>query len=195
MKYRNLSHSADVLTRRIHFFFGKRNILFARWWGVVLGRKTGFDGKCYFKRYPGSKITIGKRCKFLSRPNSNLIGINHACIISTLTPDAIIEIGDDCGFSGNVIGAFKLVKIGNNVRCGANAVITDSDWHPEDTRSGNPRDVIIGNNVWLGANATILKGVSIGDNSLIGANSVVTKDIPSNVIAAGNPCRVIKNLV
>ena len=52
----------------------------------------------------------------------------------------------------------------------------------------------IGNNVWIGGNTTILPGVNIGDNTVIGAGSVVTKDIPSNVLAVGNPCRIIKKL-
>ena len=50
----------------------------------------------------------------------------------------------------------------------------------------------IGNNVWIGAQVCVLPGVTIGDNSVIGAGSVVTKDIPSGVLAAGNPCRVIR---
>lgn len=54
--------------------------------------------------------------------------------------------------------------------------------------------VTIGNNVWIGADVTILPGVSIGDNSVIGAGSVVNRDIPGNVVAAGNPCRVIKGV-
>lgn len=52
--------------------------------------------------------------------------------------------------------------------------------------------ITIGNNVWIGANVCILPGVTIGDNTVIGAGSVVNKNIPSNVIAAGNPCRVIR---
>ena len=52
--------------------------------------------------------------------------------------------------------------------------------------------VIMGNNVWIGGGAIILPGVTIGDNVVIGAGSIVTKDIPDNVIAAGNPCRVIR---
>ena len=195
MRYRNLSHSSDVLLRRLHFFFGKRNLLSALWWGVKLGNHSKFDGKCYFKRYPGSKITVGNDCEFLSRKNSNLIGINRPCSISTTINDAIIEIGNNCGFSGTVIGAFKSIKIGNNVRCGANTLITDSDWHSDDPRSGNPKDVLIENNVWLGVNSVVLKGVTIGMNTVIGAESVVTKSIPANVIAAGNPCRVIRSIV
>lgn len=52
----------------------------------------------------------------------------------------------------------------------------------------------IGNNVWLGANVTILPDVTIGDNAAIGAGSVVTKDIPANVVAADNPCCVLREI-
>ena len=52
--------------------------------------------------------------------------------------------------------------------------------------------VIIGDNAWIGGGAIILPGVTIGNNVVIGAGSVVTKDIPDNLIAVGNPCRVIK---
>lgn len=56
------------------------------------------------------------------------------------------------------------------------------------------QDVHIGKNVWIGANVTILPGVTIGENTVIGAGSVVTKDIPSNVVAYGNPCKVIRKI-
>ena len=59
---------------------------------------------------------------------------------------------------------------------------------------GSAGKVTIGNNVFLGMNCTVLKGVTIGDNVIIGANSLVNKDIPSNCVAAGNPCRVIMSL-
>lgn len=55
-------------------------------------------------------------------------------------------------------------------------------------------DVHIGKNVWIGAGAIIVPGVTIGDNSVIGAGSVVTKDIPANVVAVGNPCRVMREI-
>ena len=57
-----------------------------------------------------------------------------------------------------------------------------------------PMPITIGNRVWIGGGSTILGGVTIGDNSVIGAGSVVTKSIPSGVIAAGNPCRVIRKI-
>ena len=56
------------------------------------------------------------------------------------------------------------------------------------------RPVTIGDNVWVTSNVTILPGVTIGSNTVIGAGSVVTKDIPSGVFAAGNPCKVIKKI-
>lgn len=52
--------------------------------------------------------------------------------------------------------------------------------------------VRIGRNAWIGAGVTILPGVTIGDNSVIGAGSVVTKDIPADVVAVGNPCRILR---
>lgn len=55
-------------------------------------------------------------------------------------------------------------------------------------------EVHIGNNVWIGAGALIMPGVTIGDNTVIGAGSVVTKDIPANVVAVGNPCRVMREI-
>jgi len=194
MKFRNLSHTTDVFFRKLHFLWGKRNIVSALWWGVKLGSNNSFDGKCHFKRFPKSTITVGDNCEFLSRPNANLIGIDRPCMVSTLTEEANLQIGNNCGFSGTVIGAFSIIKIGNNVRCGANTLITDSDWHPGDPRVGEAKPVIIGDNVWLGINVVVLKGVEIGDNTVIGANSLVTKSIPANVIAAGNPCKEIAKL-
>lgn len=90
------------------------------------------------------------------------------------------------------------VRIGDNVFIGPNVSIYTA-CHPLDAETRNTavewaEPVTIGNSVWIGGSATILPGVTIGDNVVIGAGSVVTKDIPSNVVAAGNPARVIKHL-
>lgn len=163
--------------------------------GVNIAKNVRFIGVTYFYRKPYSKITIGGNCTFLSSTRSNLIGINRPCMISTLRKKANILIGNNCGFSGTVIGSILSIKMGNNVRCGANTLITDFDWHTDDPRSKSPEPVVIGENVWLGEGVKVLKGVTIGDNSVIGAGSVVTKSIPSNVLAAGNPCRIIKEII
>lgn len=163
--------------------------------GIELGKKCSFQGKTIYFKTKMSSIDIGENCRFLSKANGfNLIGINRPCIISTQTAIAKIIIGNNCGFSGTVISAFSTIKIGNNVKCGANTLITDSDWHLEDTRSGEPKEIIIEDNVWLGEGVKVLKGVIIGENSVIGAGSIVTKNIPKNVIAAGNPCRILKEI-
>lgn len=162
---------------------------------IIFGKKNSFVGFTKFRNYPGGSITIGDKCSFLSSATSNLIGINHRCMLSTMTKNATITIGDGCGFSGTVVGAFLSISLGKNVRCGANTLITDGDWHCDDRRSGPPKEVIIENNVWLGEGVKVLKGVLIGENSLIGAGSVVTKNIPANVVAAGNPCKIIKSLL
>lgn len=164
----------------------------AYWWKIIIGKKNAFHGKTIFRTLPGGHIKIGSNCIFNSSYRSNLIGVHSPCILATITKEASIEIGNSCGFSGTQIGCAKYIKIGNNVRCGANTLITDSDWHFDDSRTGPNCDVIIEDNVWLGYGVTVLKGVIIGKNSLIGAGSIVTKNIPANVIAAGNPCKVIK---
>ena len=56
------------------------------------------------------------------------------------------------------------------------------------------KPIKVGNNAWIGGNVVVLPGVTIGDNVVIGAGSVVNKDIPSNSVAVGNPCNVIKKI-
>ena len=96
-------------------------------------------------------------------------------------------VGDGCVYIG------RFTKIAPGVK-----IITTS--HPINIKDRQRNDYLIindvhiGKNVWIGCNATILPGVTIGKNSVIGAGSVVTKDIPSNVVAFGNPCKVIKKI-
>lgn len=165
-------------------------------WKIKIGKNCKFNGRTILVlKIKGAKVSIGNNCRFVSEANNiNLIGVDRPCMISTHSKQAIIKIGNNNGFSGTVIGAYKHITIGNNFKGGANTLITDFDWHQEDSRSGEPKAVHIGDNVWLGVNSIVLKGVSIGDNVLIGANSVVTKNIPSDSIAAGNPCVVLKTL-
>ena len=75
--------------------------------------------------------------------------------------------------------------------------ITDSDWHTiydRTVRAEAPAPVHIGDNVWLGDGSCVLKGVTIGENSVVAARAVVVKDVPANVVVAGNPARVVKEL-
>ena len=101
--------------------------------------------------------------------------INYFCSILDTSP---VYIGDH-----------TFIAPGVCLTCAGHAI------HPEERAVYNTSEPIhIGKNVWIGANATIIGGVHIGDNSVIGAGSVVCKDIPANVVAAGNPCRVIREI-
>jgi acetyltransferase-like isoleucine patch superfamily enzyme len=198
--------STMILTRIVHIVDLLKTILTRRYYtiitrikyslypNVIFGKEISFIGIPKFRNKPGGKIIIGDCCSFLSRPKSNMIGINRPCIITTQASDAKVIIGNHCGFSGTVIGAFIGIELQDNVRCGANTLITDSDWHLDDPRAGQPAPILLERNVWLGEGVKILKGVTIGENSVIGAGSVVVKNIPANVKAAGNPCKVIRNL-
>lgn len=110
-----------------------------------------------------------------------------------------IEVGENFYANVNLVildGA--KVCIGDNAFIAPNVGIYTAG-HPLDAEQRNrgleyARPVTIGHNVWIGAGVNILPGVTIGDNTVIGAGSVVTKDIPSNVLAVGNPCRVVKEI-
>lgn len=114
----------------------------------------------------GKQIRVGKR--FFA--NFNLTVLDEACV----------TIGDDC-------------FIGPNVSIYTACHSTDPV--ERNTRREWAEPVTIGDNVWIGGSVTILPGVTIGSNVTIGAGSVVTRDIPDNVVAVGNPCKVIKNLI
>lgn len=110
-----------------------------------------------------------------------------------------IQIGN--GFYSNynlVILDEAKVIIGNNVFVAPDCGIYTAG-HPVNVRQRNEgleyaKSVVIGDNVWIGGGVKIMPGVSIGDNTVIGAGSVVTKNIPSGVIAVGNPCKVMKEI-
>lgn len=110
-----------------------------------------------------------------------------------------LELGANVfmNFNCTILDCAK-VKIGANTLLGPNVQIY-TPLHPIDpderkTWKEYAKPVTIGENCWIAGNVTILPNVTIGDNTIIGAGSVVTKDIPANVIAVGNPCRVIKKI-
>lgn len=110
-----------------------------------------------------------------------------------------IEIGNNFFANYNcVILDVAKVTIGENVMFAPNVSIYTAGHpiHPESRNSGYEYGIpiTIGDNVWVGGNVVITPGVTIGNNVVIGAGSVVTKDIPDNVIAVGNPCRVLREI-
>ena len=110
-----------------------------------------------------------------------------------------ISIGDDVYINfGCVILDCGQVKIGNEVLIGPNVGIYDANHalDAEERMDGAllPGKVTIGNRVWIGGGTIILPNVTIGDDTVIGAGSIVTHDIPSGVVAVGNPCHVLREI-
>ena len=128
--------------------------------------------------------------------------IGEGCYIE---PPLHANWGMHTHFGNNIYANFNLtlvddsdIYVGDNVMFAPNVVVAVAGHpiNPELRRRVAQYNlpVRIGNNVWIGAGAIILPGVTIGDNTVIGAGSVVTRDIPANVVAFGNPCRVVREI-
>lgn len=126
-----------------------------------------------------TRITIrGNNCRVKIGKNSSINESNIVC----MGLNTQIHIGDECMFAEQI-------------------EIWNTDSHPifdrdnQDTPINKSKSIYIGNHVWLGSRSVVLKGVHIGENSIVGLGSIVTKDIPKNVVAVGNPCRIVRENV
>ena len=118
--------------------------------------------------------------------------------INIKNPNNII-LGNDCTLNDGVyLNGWSNITIGNNVALSAGCILVSTGLNIESFYNGehkhNGKGIKIGNNVQIGAGAIILDGVTIGNNVIVGAGSVVTKNMPDNVIVAGVPAKVIKEL-
>jgi len=126
-------------------------------------------------------------------------------------PKGRVDVGDYTLLNGALLMAEERITIGKYCLISWNVGIADSDFHPIDPalrradavalnpftrRKKRPpigsRPVTIGDNVWIGMNAILLKGVTVGENSVVAAGAVVSRDVPANVVVAGNPARVVR---
>ncbi|TDH21477.1 sugar O-acetyltransferase [Segetibacter sp. 3557_3] len=110
-----------------------------------------------------------------------------------------IKVGDRVFFNFNcVLLDVMQITIGNDVLFGPGVQVYTAmhpmNWQERASGVEFAKPITIGSNVWIGGGAVICPGVSIGDRSIIGAGSVVTKDVPADVVAAGNPCKTIRSL-
>ncbi|MEX2216743.1 MAG: sugar O-acetyltransferase [Phycisphaeraceae bacterium] len=112
---------------------------------------------------------------------------------------SLIELGENVYFNFNcVILDCSHVRIGSDVKCGPGVQMYGA-YHPVDPAQRKAGQefagpITIGDNAWIGGGSIICPNVTIGPNSVIGAGSVVTRDIPANVVAVGNPCRVLRSI-
>lgn len=138
----------------------------------------------------------------------------YAGVSFALGENGTCKVGDFTLLNGALIMADERIEIGRHVLVSWNVGIADSDFHPIDAaqrridtmalapfyKDRPPRPplktapVIIEDNVWIGMNAVILKGVTIGENSVVAAGAVVSKSVPANVVVAGNPAVIVRQL-
>lgn len=151
------------------------------------------------------------------KPDAVMIGDHVSCYAGcsfAIGKEGKCTIGDFTLMNGALVMAEERIEIGSHCLISWNVGIADSDFHPLEAaqrrtdahalapffKNRPPRPklrtvpVVIADNVWIGMNAVILKGVRIGENSVVAAGAVVTKSVPPNVVVAGNPAVVIKEL-
>lgn len=162
-----------------------------------------FLQRIYFHN-KGGQITIGKGFRCNNKFISNSVGLLQPCLFNISAEGSRIIIGNNVGISGSTINASTSVSIGDNTIIGSGCLITDTDSHPilaehrllpyGGGQYTKQSPIVIEGNVFIGARSIIMKGVHIGQGAVVGAGSVVTKDVPANVIVAGNPAKIIKYL-
>lgn len=165
----------------------------------IMAEQTACAG--YLKEY--NKLGLGDEARMAELLKTMLGGVGRNCFIQ---PPFFANWGGAHLFLGDAVYAnanLTLVddgniRIGSCTMLGPNVTLATAS-HPIDPALRRKalqfnRDITIGENVWIGAGAIILPGVTIGDNSVIGAGSLVNRDIPANVVAVGNPCRVLREI-
>ena len=169
---------------RYHLFFkkkfsiihGKPSILGI--WNIEIYGPNISIGKNVIFIAPRGLITRMTTIKYDGYEGSIIVGNNVLLMEGIrLSSASGITIGDDCMLS----------------HC---CYITDADWHDihDRTKLGQTKPIVLEKGVWVGDYAIVCKGVSVGSNSIIAARAVVTKDVPPNVIVAGNPAKIVKKL-
>lgn len=142
------------------------------------------------------RIVIGANVRLSGKSN---------ILFTDLGPDLPeLRIGDGTFIGHNCrLSIAEAVTIGRHCLIAGGVTIADNDGHPLDAarrRANEPmpaeavRPVSIGDDVWIGAGAQVLKGVTLGDRSVVGAGATVTRNVPSDVVVAGNPARIVKRL-
>ena len=187
-----------LLTLRVNFVTG----IILKKHCIKVEKGIKFLGMPVIKIRNGGHISIG--ADFVCRSSPEYAIGNFCCSKIDVREGGNLLIGNQVGISNTVIQCHKEIVIGNYVNIGDGVLIMDTNFHSTDwqTRANRKIDtqnkksatVIIGDYAFIGTRSIICKGVSIGEKSIIAAGSVVIKDIPSNVIAGGNPCKVIKTI-
>jgi acetyltransferase-like isoleucine patch superfamily enzyme len=159
---------------------------------VIIGRRFRVYGRGLDIRGPGTVI-FGDDCTVITYNRARTTPYTHS-------PDAIIHFADRVMIASSRFGCMKKIEVGYGAGLSETRIM-DTDFHQVEVSDtlryntdGIAKPVSIGANVWLCPNSMVLKGVTIGDNTVIGAGAVVYENMPSNVVAIGNPARVVWHL-
>jgi acetyltransferase-like isoleucine patch superfamily enzyme len=156
------------------------------------------EGSLFFKPWTtavhGPAVRAGRFLHVIGEPG-------HEVRLSVWTEGAAsgrITLGDYVLLLPGVrVSSASSIRIGDGCMLAAGAYLTDADWHDIQDRTrpvGRTAPIVLEDNVWIGDGAFVGKGVTIGTNSIVGARAVVTRDVPPDVIVAGNPAAVIRRL-
>jgi acetyltransferase-like isoleucine patch superfamily enzyme len=177
----------DLATRRI----------WVQWWAAELRQRAW--GRVQLRKV----ATVGPKAVVMGRPRVDatdlVIGerfrIWSAHRQTIISGGGRLRIGDRVFVnSGSVIIAVKEIVIGDDVAFANEAYVMDSNSHGVEGRPHVEAPVRIGDGTWIGARAMVLPGVTIGKRVLVAAGAVVTRDVPDDVLVAGNPARVVRSL-
>lgn len=172
------------------------------YWTPVFKTRTSFCGKRFYL-YSGMPLVLGNLDLRIA-DNVRMSGLSTLCGRSCAkdTPQLLIGSNVDIGWQNTLAVGTKIV-IGNNVRLAGKVFLAGFPGHPLDAQKralGLPEedsqvgDIILEDDVWLATGVTVMAGVRIGKGTVVAAGSVVTHDLPANVVAAGMPAKVIKEI-
>ena len=199
-----LIHKATFLPRFIRQFlylFFNRIVFWSA--GVQYGKNMRVYNRLYLKKYSHSTFSVGDNLLICRGEGINPIckNIKGSIFVNT---NAKLLIGNNVGMSSPCIWCDNNIVIGNNVKLGGLVTLLDTDCHSldylnrrntiKDVQNTKTSPVIIEDDVLIGANSIVLKGVRIGARTIVGAGSIVSSNLPPDCIAAGNPCKVIRDL-
>ncbi len=170
--------------------------LWVAWLKLRMGNRVQF-GRNFVTNH---RLLIKGPGRVIFGDNVNTWSHAEKTVLITYAPEAVIIVGDNVRMSGAGLQAYRRISIGP--RCMVSSTIMiDTDFHNLDPILRHDPDapvpcapITLEENVWVAGQSAVLKGVTIGKNSVVAFRAVVTKDVPPNVVVAGNPARIVKYL-
>lgn len=192
-----------ITNKVVSSFFINYNKCIFYLYGFNYGRNMKIYNNLILNVATSAKVIIGDNLKFTSGSGINSLARNiKGCI--HLSPNSSLKIGNNVGISSASIWCSSSITIKDNVKIGGDTIIMDTNAHSlnyldrrveiKDFYNAKSSPIVIEEDVFIGTRCIILRGVTIGARSIIRCGSIIDKDIPSDCIAGGNPCKIIKQI-